>query len=63
MFEVGDWVYLRLHPHRQNSIVQRFNQKLAPCYYGPFQVEEKISPMAYKLRLPAASKVHPVFHV
>ena len=60
-FEVGDWVYLRLHPHKQNSAVQRINKKLAPRYYEPFQIEERNGPMAYKLGLPVASKVHQYF--
>ena len=63
MFQVGDWVYLKLCPHKQHSVVQRINQKDAPRYYGPFQVEESIGPMACRLKLPATSKIHPVFHV
>ena len=62
-FDIGDWVYLKLRPHRQQSVAQRINQKLAPRYYGPFQIEEKCGPVAYKLTLPSSSKVHPVFHV
>ena len=60
-FDIDDWVYLKLRPHRHQS--QRINQKLAPHYYRPFQIEKKCGPMAYKLTLPSNSKVHPVFHV
>ena len=62
-FSIGDWVYLKLRPHKQKSAAQRINQKLAPRYFGPFQIEEKLGPVAYKVNLPASSKIHPVFHV
>ena len=37
--------------------------KLSPKYYGPYKVLQKIGTMAYKLELPASSRVHPIFHV
>ena len=61
-FELGDWVYLKLRPHKQHSVVQRIHHKLAPRLYGPFQIEKKLGPVAYRLKLPPGSKVHPVFH-
>ncbi|KOM57180.1 hypothetical protein LR48_Vigan11g021200 [Vigna angularis] len=62
-FEVGEWVFIKLRPHRQVTIARRINQKLAPWYYGPFLVVEKKGEVSYKVQLPESAKVHPVFHV
>ncbi|GJW40773.1 putative reverse transcriptase domain-containing protein [Tanacetum coccineum] len=49
-FEVGDRVLLRVSPWKG---VVRFgkNDKLAPRYVGPFEILERIDPVAYRLRL------------
>ncbi|GJV48779.1 hypothetical protein Tco_1438991 [Tanacetum coccineum] len=62
-FEVGDRVLLRVSPWKG---VVRFgkNDKLAPRYVGPFEILERIDPVAYRLRLPEElSGVHDTFHV
>ncbi|GJR79929.1 hypothetical protein Tco_0150714 [Tanacetum coccineum] len=46
--------------------VIRFGKKgkLAPRYVGPFEILERIGPVAYRLRLPEElSSVHETFHV
>ena len=63
-FEEGDWVFLRLQPYKHMSLKQlNKDNKLAPKYYGPYKMLQKIGSMAYKLKLPATSRVHLVFHV
>jgi hypothetical protein len=56
-FNVGDWVYLRLQPYRQNSIAVRKHLKLSPRFFGPFKVLSKIGIVAYKLDLPSKSRL------
>lgn len=62
-FAVRDWVYLKLQPYRQQSVKKRSCHKLSPRYYGPYQIVECIGTVAYKLKLPATARVHPIFHV
>jgi hypothetical protein len=62
-FSVGDWVYLKLQPYVQSSLARRSNQKLAFKFFGPFRVIARIGSVAYKLKLPATSATHPIFHV
>jgi hypothetical protein len=61
-YQVGDMVYLKIQPYKLRKLANRINQKLSPRYYGPYEVEQKIGEVAYKLKLPAESRVHPVFH-
>jgi len=63
-FDVGNWVFLWLQPYKQMSLKQaKKDNKLSPKYYGLYMVLQKIGTMAYKLELPAASQLHPDFHV
>ena len=62
-FQVGDHVFLKVSPTKG---VIRFGVKgkLNPRYIGPYEILEKIGPLAYRLALPSSlSGVHDVFHI
>jgi hypothetical protein len=63
MFEVGDFVYLKVSPMRG---MKRFKVKgkLSPRYIDPFKILERKGEVAYQLELPGSlSDVHDVFHI
>ena len=61
-FKMGDHVYLRIKP-RRSSLEMGACAKLAPRYCGPFEVLDRVGPVAYRLALPHTVKAHNVFHV
>ena len=62
-FSVGYSVYLKLRPYRMRVLSKKYNEKLAPKYFGPYTIIQQIKLVAYKLALPPESRLHPVFHV
>ncbi|XP_060216559.1 uncharacterized protein LOC132644035 [Lycium barbarum] len=53
--QLGDKVFLKVSPRKK---IMRFGQK------GPYEVLERVGPVAYKLALPLdLDKIHNVFHV
>lgn len=62
-FEVGDWVWLRLHHCSAVGITNPQCSKLAPRFYSPFLSQECIGSVAYRLHLPAKARIHNVFYV
>jgi hypothetical protein len=63
VFDIGDWVFLKLQPYVQSSLAPRANQKLSFRFFGPYQILQKVGEVAYRLALPASSLIHLVFHV
>ncbi|GKD67156.1 putative reverse transcriptase domain-containing protein, partial [Tanacetum coccineum] len=62
-FSVGDYVLLKVSPRKG---VVRFGKKgkLAPRFVGPFEIVEKVVPVAYRLDLPEElNGVHDTFHL
>ena len=62
-FQVGEKVFLRVSPWKG---IMRFGNKgkLSQRYIGPYEVIERVGPLAYKLALPPElARIHNVFHV
>ena len=59
-FEVGDEVVLSTC---HISVNQSLPSKLRKHWIGPYRVTSVISPVAYRLDLPPAWRIHSVFHV
>ena len=62
-FEVEDRIFLKLSP-RKGMVHFGKRGKLSPRYIGPFEIVERIGPVAYRLDLSKdLSRVHNVFHI
>jgi len=62
-FAAGDKVFLKVSPIK-GMVRGGKRNKLDPRYIGPFEILERIGPLAYRLALPPEiEKIHDVFHV
>ena len=58
---MGDHVFLKVKANRSSLKLENFS-KLAARYCGPFEIIERIGPVAYMIALSASMSVHNVFH-
>jgi hypothetical protein len=62
MFEVGDYVYLKVMPMKKKRFGVR--RKLAARFVGPYKILERKGQVAYKLELlETMGAIFPIFHV
>ncbi len=61
-FQVGEHVYLRIKPGKRSLRIGSC-AKLAPWYCRPFEILERIGPVAYRIAMHPTVKVHVVFHM
>ncbi|GKF80261.1 hypothetical protein Tco_0238863 [Tanacetum coccineum] len=59
-FSVGDKVLLKVSPTWKGVVHFGKRSKLSPRYVGPFEVVERLGPVAYQLRL---TGIHDTFHM
>lgn len=61
--KVKDQTMLKLYKEYSIFFPIEVTKKLTKQYIGPFQIEERISHLAYKLKVPNNWKIHLVFSV
>nr|GEW14311.1 putative reverse transcriptase domain-containing protein [Tanacetum cinerariifolium] len=62
-FSIGDKVLLKVSPRKGMLRIGK-RSKISPRYIGPFEIDERVGPVAYRLRLPRELVgVHDTFHV
>jgi hypothetical protein len=61
-FKVVDHVFLKVKAKRSSPKLGNCS-KLAARYCGPFEILERISPLAYMIAFPTSMSIHNVFHV
>jgi hypothetical protein len=59
---VGHHVFLKVKDNKSSPKLGSY-AKLAARFCGPFEILERIGPVAYMIALPASMSVHNVFHV
>jgi hypothetical protein len=61
-FIVGDHVFLKVKANKSSLKLGNFS-KLEARYCGPFEILERIGPVAYMIALHAPLSIHNIFHV
>ncbi|KAL0191113.1 hypothetical protein M9458_013811, partial [Cirrhinus mrigala] len=58
-YEPGQWVWLSTRDLRLRLPCK----KLSPRYVGPFKIIRQVTPLSFRLELPAEYRISPTFHV
>ncbi|KAH0709565.1 hypothetical protein KY284_010992 [Solanum tuberosum] len=62
-YQVGERVYVKLKPYRQNVVRLHQHPKLRKRYIRAFKILKRIGDVAYKVELPDDARIHPIFHI
>ncbi|KLO04838.1 hypothetical protein SCHPADRAFT_808112, partial [Schizopora paradoxa] len=62
-FEEGEHVLINPHSLELLRSFQGKGRKLLMRYDGPFEILQKVSPLAYRLRMPASYGINPVINI
>lgn len=62
-FAVGDLVFVKLRPHRQNSVEGQMMHKLSKRFYGSLKIMKAMGEFAFQLEILTSRKIHLVFHM
>ena len=62
-FEEGDLVLVNPHSLSLLRSEKGRGKKLSMRYDGPFEIIKKISPVSYRLQMPASYGIHPVLNI